>query len=121
MATLRLLEIVREQPTPARFYHASTSEIFGHASEAPQTEGTSFLPTSPYGCAKALATNLSHVYREWYGLFVCNGILYNHESPRRCESFVTRKIGRGTARIARGLESALRLGRVDSRTYRGQD
>ncbi len=115
MATLRLLEIVREQPTPARFYHASTSEVFGHASEAPQTERTPFLPTSPYGCAKAFATNLSHVYRESYGLFVCNGILYNHESPRRGEHFVTRKIARAAARIARGLESELTLGNVDSR------
>jgi GDPmannose 4,6-dehydratase len=105
MATLRVLEIVRGTADAGRFYHASTSEIFGHASKAPQTEGTPFLPTSPYGCAKAFATNLSHVYRKSYGLSVCNGILCNHESPRRGENFVTPKIARGAARIARGLES----------------
>jgi GDPmannose 4,6-dehydratase len=92
MATLRLLEIVRSQRQPLRFYHASTSEIFGNACEVPQTEGTPLQPTSPYGCAKAFATQLARVYRESYGLFVCNGILYNHESPRRGENFVTRKI-----------------------------
>ena len=83
IATLRLLEIARAQPQPPRFYHASTSEIFGNAFEVPQTENTPLRPTSPYGCAKAFATQLARVYREAYGLFVCNGILYNHESPRR--------------------------------------
>src|SRR6266567_7377147 len=80
IATLRLLEIARAQPQPPRFYHASTSEIFGNAFEVPQTENTPLRPTSPYGCAKAFATQLARVYREAYGLFVCNGILYNHES-----------------------------------------
>ncbi|MGC2354183.1 MAG: GDP-mannose 4,6-dehydratase [Candidatus Udaeobacter sp.] len=115
MATLRLLEIVRSQPQPLRFYHASSSEIFGDASEIPQTESTSLRPTSPYGCAKAFATQLARVYRESYGLFVCNGILYNHESPRRGENFVTRKIARAAARIARNLDSELVLGNMESR------
>ncbi len=115
MATLRLLEIARDQPEPVRFYHASSSEVFGNASETPQTETTPMWPTSPYGCAKAFATQLVHVYRQSYGLFVCNGILYNHESPRRGENFVTRKIARAAARIARGLDVDLVLGNLDGR------
>ena len=115
MATLRLLEIARDQPQPVKFYHASSSEIFGNASESPQTENTPLRPASPYGCAKAFATQLARVYRESYGLFVCNGILYNHESPRRGENFVTRKIARGVARIARGLDQELSLGNLESR------
>ena len=114
MATLRLLEIVRSQPQPLRFYHASSSEIFGNACEIPQTESTQLQPTSPYGCAKAFATQLARVYRESYGLFVCNGILYNHESPRRGENFVTRKISRAAARIARNLDTGLPLGDLES-------
>ncbi|MFL6590634.1 MAG: GDP-mannose 4,6-dehydratase [Chthoniobacterales bacterium] len=115
MATLRLLEIARDQPEPVKFYHASSSEIFGNATESPQTETTPLRPASPYGCAKAFATQLARVYRESYGLFVCNGILYNHESPRRGENFVTRKIARAAARIARGLDQELSLGSLDSR------
>ena len=115
MATLRLLEIARDQPAPLRFYHASSSEIFGNATETPQTENTPMFPASPYGCAKAFATQLARVYRQSYGLFVCNGILYNHESPRRGENFVTRKIARGVARIARGLDVDLVLGNLESR------
>jgi GDPmannose 4,6-dehydratase len=115
MATLRLLEIARDQPEPVKFYHASSSEIFGNAAESPQTETTPLLPSSPYGCAKAFATQLARVYRDSYGLFVCNGILYNHESPRRGENFVTRKIARAVARIARGLENELVLGSLESR------
>ena len=115
MATLRLLEIARDQPEPVRFYHASSSEIFGDAVEMPQTETTPMLPASPYGCAKAFATQLVRVYRQSYGLFVCNGILYNHESPRRGENFVTRKIARAVARIARGLDVDLVLGNLESR------
>jgi len=115
MATLRLLEIARDQPTPVRFYHASSSEIFGNATETPQTEHTPMFPASPYGCAKAFATQLARVYRQSYGLFVCNGILYNHESPRRGENFVTRKIARAVARIARGLDVDLVLGNLESR------
>src|SRR5438309_1963318 len=114
MATLRLLEIARDQPRPPRFYHASTSEIFGTAAESPQNENTSMRPSSPYGCAKAFATQLARVYRQSYGLFVCNGILYNHESPRRGENFVTRKITRGAARIARRMQNELVLGGLGS-------
>src|SRR2546421_2017507 len=115
MATLRLLEIARDQPRPVRFYHASSSEIFGHATEVPQTEETPLRPTSPYGCAKAFATQLARVYRQAYGLFVCNGILYNHESPRRGENFVTRKIARASALISRGFENELVLGNMAAR------
>ena len=115
MATLRLLEIVRDQSPSGKFYHASTSEIFGNASESPQTEETPMRPTSPYGCAKAFATQLARVYRQSYGMFACNGILYNHESPRRGENFVTRKITRSVARIARGLDVDLVLGNLESK------
>jgi GDPmannose 4,6-dehydratase len=115
MATLRLLEIARDQPGPVKFYHASSSEIFGNATESPQTEETPLRPASPYGCAKAFATQLARVYRESYGLFASNGILYNHESPRRGENFVTRKIARAVARIARGLDHELSLGSLESR------
>ena len=114
MATLRLLEIVHDPGQTVRFYHASTSEIFGDAAESPQTEETPMRPTSPYGCAKAFATQLCRVYRQSYGLFVCNGILYNHESPRRGENFVTRKIARAAARISRGLDKELVLGNLES-------
>ena len=115
MATLRLLEIVRDQSPSVKFYHASTSEIFGNASESPQTEETAMRPTSPYGCAKAFATQLARVYRQSYGMFVCNGILYNHESPRRGENFVTRKVARAAARISRGLDVDLVLGNLESK------
>jgi GDPmannose 4,6-dehydratase len=115
MATLRLLEIVRDQPNRIKFYHASSSEIFGNTEESPQTEATAFSPASPYGCAKACATQLGRVYRDSYGMFVCNGIFYNHESPRRGENFVTRKIARTVARIARGLEQELVLGNLEAR------
>src|SRR6266702_5643564 len=114
MATLRLLEIVRAHPLPVKFYHASSAEIFGDASETPQTEETPLQPTSPYGCAKAFATQLARIYRQSYGLFVCNGILYNHESPRRGENFVTRKIARAAARIACNLDNELSLGNLES-------
>ena len=115
MATLRLLEIARDQPQPVRFYHASSSEIFGSAEESPQNEETPMRPASPYGCAKVFATQLVRVYRKAYGLFACNGILYNHESPRRGENFVTRKITQAAARIARGLQKELVLGNLNSR------
>ncbi len=115
MATLRLLEIVRDQSPSVKFYHASTSEIFGNASESPQTEKTAMRPTSPYGCAKAFATQLARVYRQSYGMFVCNGILYNHESPRRGENFVTRKIAHAAARISRGLDVDLVLGNLEGK------
>src|SRR5216117_1491783 len=115
MATLRLLEIVSAHPSPVKFYHASSAEIFGDASASPQTENTPLRPTSPYGCAKAFATQLSRVYRQSYDMFVCNGILYNHESPRRGDNFVTRKIARAAARISRGLDAHLVLGNLESK------
>jgi GDPmannose 4,6-dehydratase len=115
MATLHLLEIVRDQSAATKIYHASTSEIFGNASQSPQTEETPMRPTSPYGCAKAFATMLARVYRQSYSMFVCNGILYNHESPRRGENFVTRKIARAAARISRGLDVDLVLGNLESK------
>src|SRR5438105_2076542 len=115
MATLRLLGVVRDQAPRVKFYHASTSEIFGNVIESPQTEETPMRPTSPYGCAKAFATSLARVYRQSYGMFVCNGILYNHESPRRGENFVTRKIARSAARISRGLDVDLVLGNLESK------
>src|SRR6266702_4388969 len=115
MAALRLLEIMRDQAPSVRLYHASTSEIFGNVIESPQAEETAMRPTSPYGCAKAFATSLARVYRKSYGMFVCNGILYNHESPRRGENFVTRKIARSAARISRGLDVDLLLGNLESK------
>src|SRR5437867_11120258 len=114
MATLRLLEMARAHPSPLKFYHASSAEIFGAASASPQTENMALRPTSPYGCAKAFATQLARIYRQSYGLFVCNGILYNHESPRRGENFVTRKIARAAARIACNLDNELSLGNLES-------
>jgi GDPmannose 4,6-dehydratase len=114
MATLRLLEIARDQPKPLRFYHASSSEIFGSTTISPQDENTPMTPSSPYGCAKAFATQLARVYRQSYGLFVSNGILYNHESPRRGENFVTRKIVRAAVRIARGRDDELVLGNTET-------
>lgn len=114
-ATLGLLEIVRDQDHAVRVYHASSSEIFGAPKESPQTEDTPAHPTNPYGCAKLFATHMCRVYREAYGVFVCNGIAYNHESPRRGENFVTRKITLAAARIKAGLQSELRLGNVDAR------
>lgn len=112
-ATLGLLEIVRDQRHPMRVFHAASSEIFGAPQLAPQTEETPVRPRNPYGCAKAFATNLCRVYREAYGVFVCNGIAYNHESPRRGENFVTRKISLAAARIRLGLQRELSMGSLD--------
>ena len=109
-ATLRLLEIIRDLPGSPRCYHASSSEVFGTPVQVPQDEETPFNPTSPYGCAKAFATQMVRVYRQAFGLFACNGITYNHESPRRGENFVTRKICRAAAAIKLGLEKELVLG-----------
>jgi GDPmannose 4,6-dehydratase len=113
-STLALLEICRDADGPIRFYHASSSEVFGRPDEAPQTETTAFRPRSPYGCAKAFATNLCRVYRESYGLFACSGLSYNHESPRRGENFVTRKITTSAARIKAGKQDCLRLGNLSA-------
>lgn len=109
-ATLRLLEIIRDLPGSPRCYHASSSEVFGNPAQVPQDEETPFNPTSPYGCAKAFATQMVRVYRQAFGLFACNGITYNHESPRRGENFITRKICRAAAAIKLGLETELVLG-----------
>lgn len=110
MGTLRLLEILRDLPEPPRFFHATSSEIFGRPEQSPQTETTPIAPINPYGCAKAFATQMVRIYRESHGLFMVNGILYNHESPRRGENFVTRKICRAAAAIKLGKQSALTLG-----------
>jgi GDPmannose 4,6-dehydratase len=110
MGTLRLLEIVRDLPMRPRVYHASSSEIFGHPDTVPQDETTPYRPVTPYGCAKAFATHMTTVYRNAFGLFACNGITYNHESPRRGENFVTRKICRAAAAIAAGKQHKLVLG-----------
>ena len=110
LGTLRLLEMVRDLPKTPRVFHAASSEIFGRPAESPQDEQTPMAPVNPYGCAKAFATRMVMVYRETYDLFICNGIMYNHESPRRGENFVTRKICRAAAAIKLGLESELHLG-----------
>ncbi|MFZ5496905.1 MAG: GDP-mannose 4,6-dehydratase [Verrucomicrobiota bacterium] len=114
-ATLALLEILRDLPYPVRFYHAASSELFGAPVKAPQNEATPFNPVNPYGCAKAFAAQLCRVYRQAYGLFAVNGIAYNHESPRRGENFVTRKITLGAARIRAGRQKEILLGNLDAR------
>ena len=117
MGTLRLLEAIRilGLSGKTRFYQASTSEMFGLIKETPQKESTPFHPRSPYGVAKLYAHWITVNYREAYGMFACNGILFNHESPVRGETFVTRKITRGLARIALGLQDCLYLGNLDAR------
>ncbi|MHC4074517.1 MAG: GDP-mannose 4,6-dehydratase [Planctomycetota bacterium] len=115
LGTLRLLEAVRSSKKPVRFYQASSSEMYGKVLETPQTEKTPFYPRSPYGCAKAYSFWQTVNYREAYGLFACNGILFNHESPRRGETFVTRKITRAATRIKLGLQDKLYLGNLDAK------
>ena len=115
LGTLRLLEAVREAKIQPRFYQASSSELYGMVQEVPQTETTPFYPRSPYACAKAYAFYVVRNYREAYGLFGCNGILFNHESPRRGETFVSRKITRAATRISVGLQDKLYLGNLDAR------
>ncbi len=115
LGTLRLLEAVRQNVPAARFFLAATSEIFGEPAESPQNEKTPVAPINPYAAAKLYALNLVRVYRRAYGLFACAGILFNHESPRRGENYVTRKIARGAARISRGLERELHLGTLTPR------
>ena len=114
MGTLRLLEMMRDMPRPPRLYHASSSEIFGRPSCVPQDEETPLAPVTPYGCAKAFATQMVAVYRRSFGLFGCNGIAYNHESPRRGENFVTRKICRAAAAIKLGVDKEIHLGDVSA-------
>jgi GDPmannose 4,6-dehydratase len=116
MGTLRLLEAIRllGLQKKTRFYQASTSELYGLVQETPQKETTPFYPRSPYAVAKLYAYWITVNYREAYGMYACNGILFNHESPRRGETFVTRKITRGLANIAQGLEKCLYMGNMDS-------
>ena len=114
LGTTRLLEALRMSEVPARFYQASSSEMFG-ATPPPQNENAFFYPRSPYAAAKVYSYWMVRNYREAYGLFACNGILFNHESPRRGETFVTRKITTAVARIAAGLQSELYLGNLDAR------
>jgi GDPmannose 4,6-dehydratase len=113
--TVRLLEAIRETGIKPRFYQASSSEMFGQVREVPQTEQTPFYPRSPYGCAKVFSYWLTVNYRESYGLHASNGILFNHESPRRGETFVTRKITRAVAHIQAGLQKELYLGNLDAK------
>jgi GDPmannose 4,6-dehydratase len=115
LGTLRILEAIRESGTSPRVYQASSSEMFGMVRETPQTENTPFYPRSPYAVAKVYAHWIAVNYREAYDMFICNGILFNHESPRRGESFVSRKISRGVAAIKQGLQSKLALGNLDAK------
>ena len=114
LGTIRILEALRRSDKKPRFYQASSSEMFGNASPL-QSEGTGFSPRSPYGAAKVYAYWLVKNYRDGYGLFACNGILFNHESPRRGETFVSRKITRAVARIKLGLQDKLYLGNLDAK------
>ncbi len=115
LGVTRLLEGVRHTCKNAKVYQASSSEMFGNTEESPQNEKTSFHPRSPYACAKVYAYHMAVNYRESYGMFVCNGICFNHESPRRGMEFVTRKITDGVARIHYGLAKELRLGNLETR------
>ena len=116
MGTLRMLEAIRflKLENKTRFYQASTSELYGLVQETPQRETTPFYPRSPYAVAKMYAYWIAVNYRESYGMYACNGILFNHESPRRGETFVTRKITRGLSNIALGIESCLYMGNIDA-------
>lgn len=115
LGTLRILDAIRDAGIKTKFYQASSSEMFGLVQEVPQKETTPFYPRSPYGCAKVYGYWITRNYRESYNLFACNGILFNHESPRRGETFVTRKITRGLARIKFGLDDCLYLGNLDAK------
>jgi GDPmannose 4,6-dehydratase len=110
LGTLRLLEIMRDLPRPPRLFHPASSEIFGQPAQVPQDEHTPYAPVTPYGCAKAFAAQMVTIYRRSFGLFACNGIMFNHESPRRGENFVTRKVCRAAAAIKLGLQADLWLG-----------
>jgi GDPmannose 4,6-dehydratase len=115
LGTVRFLEAIREAGIKPKFYQASSSELYGKVVETPQTEQTPFHPRSPYACAKAYAYYITVNYRESYGMFACNGILFNHESERRGETFVSRKITRGATRIKLGFQEKLYLGNLDAR------
>ena len=115
MGVTRILEAIRKVTPKARFFQASSSEIFGKPAEVPQSETTPFHPRNPYGVSKAYGHLMTMTYRENYGMYACSGILYNHESPRRSPEFVTRKISQTAAKIKLGLERNLRLGNLDAR------
>jgi GDPmannose 4,6-dehydratase len=115
LGTVRLLEAIREAGISPKFYQASSSELYGKVVETPQKETTPFYPRSPYACAKAYAYWITVNYRESYGIFACNGILFNHESERRGETFVSRKITRAATRIKLGLQQKLYMGNIDAR------
>ncbi|NIR48833.1 GDP-mannose 4,6-dehydratase [candidate division KSB1 bacterium] len=115
IGTVRILEAIRETGINSKFYQASSSEMFGKVQEAPQNENTPFYPCSPYGCAKVYSYWTTVNYRESYNIFACNGILFNHESPRRGETFVSRKITRAVAHIKNGLQDKLYLGNLDAK------
>jgi GDPmannose 4,6-dehydratase len=115
LGTIRILEAIKELGIKPRFYQASSSEMYGLVSEAPQNETTPFHPRSPYACAKVFAYHATINYREAYNLFACNGLLFNHESERRGETFVTRKITRAATRIKMGLQDKLYLGNLDAK------
>jgi len=115
LGTLRILEAIRDSGVKIKFYNASSSEMFGKVLETPQNEDTPFYPRSPYGCAKVYAYWITKNYRESYGIFACNGILFNHESPRRGETFVTKKITKGLVRIKLGLDKKLYLGNLEAK------
>lgn len=115
LGTLRILDAIRDSGIKTRFYQASSSEMFGKAVEIPLKETSAFYPRSPYGCAKVYAYWITKNYRESYGLFASNGILFNHESPRRGETFVTKKITRGLARVKLGKDDILYLGNMDAK------
>ncbi|MGC1177242.1 MAG: GDP-mannose 4,6-dehydratase [Candidatus Saccharimonadales bacterium] len=115
LGTLRMLDAIRESGVKTKFYQASSSEMFGLVQQVPQTEETPFYPRSPYGAAKVYSYWITRNYRESYNIFACNGILFNHESPRRGENFVTRKITRGLARIKLGLDDTLYLGNIEAK------
>ena len=115
LGAINLLEAIRDTHLPIRFYQASSSEMFGKVRQSPQNESTPFYPRSPYACGKVYAYWQTINYREAYGMFACNGILFNHESPRRGETFVTRKITRAAARIKENLQKKLYLGNLDAK------
>ena len=115
IGTLRFMDAIRETQVPTKFYQASTSELYGKVQAIPQDENTPFYPRSPYGVAKLYGYWIIINYREAYNLFACNGILFNHESPRRGETFVTRKITRAAARIAHGIQESFSLGNLDAK------
>jgi len=114
LGTLRILEAIKNSELPIKFYNAASSEMFGNAAP-PQNENTPFKPRSPYAVSKVFSYNITKMYREAYGIFACNGILFNHESERRGETFVTRKITRGIARIKAGMDKKIYLGNLDAK------